>query len=63
MEMKCNDTSTGCNFDCRNCAVPKMEPEWCERCSSAAEEDGIEYEANFTHVTGTWTCDHCGGGV
>ena len=63
MEMICNDTSTGCNFNCTSCSVPNMEPEDCERCSISAEEEGIDYEANFTHVTGSWTCEHCGRGV
>lgn len=63
MEKVCNDKSTGSDFDCHNCEIPSVEPEDCEPCTQMAEDDGVDYEANFTHVTGTWTCEHCGMGV
>jgi hypothetical protein len=40
---------------------PWYEPEWCEDCSASDEENGIEYEPNFTWKDGSWICDHCGG--
>lgn len=39
---------------------PWYEPEWCEDCSAECEENGIEYEANFTWKNGCWHCDSCG---
>lgn len=60
---KCNKPETGCDLDCLNCEVPTTEPEYCESCLEKAEENDLEYEANFTHITGIWTCEHCGMGV
>lgn len=62
MEKECNQPETGCDFNCMECEIPTYEPEDCEDCSQEAEENGIEYEANFTHITGSWTCEHCRGG-
>lgn len=42
---------------------PWYEPEWCEDCSSECEENGIEYEPNFTWTGDSWICDHCRRGV
>lgn len=60
---KCNEPETGCDLNCHHCEIPSIEPEDCETCLIRAEEDNIDYEANFTHVTGIWTCEHCGRGV
>lgn len=38
---------------------PWYEPEWCEECSADAEENGFEYEPNFTWRNGCWECDNC----
>lgn len=38
---------------------PDYEPEWCAHCEAAAEESGLEYEANFYHEDGLWHCSHC----
>ncbi len=38
----------------------EIEPEWCERCSRLAEENGVEYEFNYTIRDGTAYCDYCG---
>lgn len=60
---ECNESKTGCDLDCHNCEIPTINPEWCEDCAQQAEENEFEYEANFTHKTGIWTCEHCGGAV
>lgn len=62
-EKVCNLPSTGCDLNCMECEVPTYEPEWCEECAESAEESGIDYEPNFTHKNGCWTCETCGGGV
>ncbi len=59
----CGDEDTGCDLNCMECEVPTITPEDCEDCRAEAEESGFEYEANFTHVTGCWTCEHCRRGV
>lgn len=63
MKKVCNDFDTGCDLCCMECEIPTVEPEYCERCMNEDEEAGFEYEANFTHVTGTWTCERCGNCV
>lgn len=45
--------------NCMECEVPQIEPEDCEDCRKQSEEDGVEYEANFTHKNGYWECDNC----
>ena len=57
---ECDKPETGCDYNCMNCEIPTFEPEDCEKCSAQAEEDGAEYEHNFNHISGTWTCDSCG---
>ena len=39
---------------------PWYEPEDCEECMEECENDGIEYEHNFTWKDGCWYCDSCG---
>lgn len=40
---------------------PTYEPEDCEECREECENDGIEYESNFTwNKGGWWECDSCG---
>ena len=58
---ECNKEETGCDYDCMECEVPTVEPEWCEHCSQEAEESGIEYEFLVTHKHKTWACETCGG--
>lgn len=55
----CNNLLSGCNYECTSCEVPTIEPEDCEYCLEEAEENGIEYEANFTYRNGVWQCDNC----
>ena len=52
MNKECNNPETGCNYNCRNCEVPLVEPEWCEDCAQEAEESGFEYEFNVIHKNG-----------
>lgn len=59
----CDEPESGCDYDCMECEVPTVEPEYCEDCESQAEEDGVEYEPNFTHKNGCWTCENCRGAV
>lgn len=60
---KCKDPMTGCDLDCINCEVPTYEPEDCEDCATLAEENGFEYEANFSYVDDHWICCNCRRGV
>jgi hypothetical protein len=60
MKKVCNDLISGCDYNCICCNVPKIEPEDCEYCREDSEESGVEYEADFTYRTGTWTCENCG---
>lgn len=63
MKKICDKLETGCDFNCIECEIPQIEPEDCENCLTNDEESGIEYEANFTYVNGTWQCGNCGGSV
>lgn len=38
-----------------------IEPEWCERCSAAEEETGIEYTFDYYVKDGQAYCEHCNG--
>lgn len=62
-QKQCDQPETGCDYNCMNCEIPSVEPEDCEYCLEESEEAGIEYEANFTHSSGTWTCTNCRGAV
>lgn len=69
----CSKDTIECHCHCNNCicteqvqvedetedSEPWYEPEWCEDCSYDAEENGIEYEPNFTWEGGIWVCDNC----
>jgi thioredoxin 1 len=59
----CNDPDTGCDLNCMECEVPTIEPENCQYCEDESEDNGVDYEANFTHISGTWCCENCGRGV
>lgn len=56
---ECNKPETGCDYNCLECEIPQTEPEDCEHCLSMAEEDGIEYEANFIYDGNSWICENC----
>lgn len=59
MNKECNNFETGCDYNCRNCEIPLIEPEWCEDCAQEAKENGFEYEFNVTHKNGYWECENC----
>lgn len=59
----CGDEDSGCDLGCMDCEIPTIEPEYCESCYYDDEKNGIEYEFNPTHESGSWQCGNCRGGM